>query len=240
MRRVGTAVADPPAHEASAVGEAVSTASVQTQTKHEVVPEKRVLDLDWNEEDDNFDLDTTKDGYLDYSEYRASEDVNTATDSPLQVEFQFREASIRQRFVAGVVDVSLVLFACVPFAALIELNNVDLLDARVQMIMASVIALVHFLYTSLLLAIGGQTVGMMMTGIIAVDCENMDLPTFWGALRRSFGFVLSALPLFVGYFWPLIDRQHRSLSDIISGTSLKSAFEEYPSARVPWLYRPVG
>ncbi len=184
--------------------------------------------LDWVHDD-------SRDGEAPWSNVECTSEVEDRNK-----EFLFSSATLKQRVMAGLTDVAVIGFSCIPFIALMELNDVDLLDRQVQLIIGSVAMLVYFLYTFLLLAVAGRTVGMMAVNVIAVDQQSKNLLSLKQGFLRALGFLVGALPFFLGHLWPLVDREQRSLSDIISGTSIASAFEEYPQGRVPWLYRHTG
>ena len=63
----------------------------------------------------------------------------------------------------------------------------------------------------------GQSVGQMAVRIMVTDRDGYHL-TVWQALRRTFLWPLSALPLGIGFLMMLFDREPRSLHDMLSGT----------------------
>jgi uncharacterized RDD family membrane protein YckC len=63
----------------------------------------------------------------------------------------------------------------------------------------------------------GQTPGKMLLGIKVVSLDGSSL-TFWQALRRFVCYFLSALALYVGYLWVLVDNRRQGWHDKLSGT----------------------
>jgi Predicted membrane protein/domain len=63
----------------------------------------------------------------------------------------------------------------------------------------------------------GQSVGQMAVRIMVTDRDGYHL-TVWQALRRTFLWPLSALPLGIGFLTMLFDRESRTLHDMLSGT----------------------
>ncbi|MCK5876871.1 MAG: RDD family protein [Candidatus Marithrix sp.] len=60
-------------------------------------------------------------------------------------------------------------------------------------------------------------------GKLLVDCEIVDAKTgkpitFKQSILRCIGYLISALPFFLGFFWVLVDKQHQTLHDKIAGT----------------------
>ena len=66
----------------------------------------------------------------------------------------------------------------------------------------------------------GQTPGMKMHGLVAVsrDGEMLDPAT---ACLRGLGYFISIAPLMLGFVWALIDPEHLTWADKVSGTYLK-------------------
>ncbi len=63
----------------------------------------------------------------------------------------------------------------------------------------------------------GQSIGQMAVRIMVTDRDGYHL-TVWQALRRTFLWPLSALPLGIGFLPMLFDRESRTLHDMLSGT----------------------
>ncbi|MDI6753477.1 MAG: RDD family protein [Thermodesulfobacteriota bacterium] len=72
-------------------------------------------------------------------------------------------------------------------------------------------------YFSFFHAAWGQTIGKMIFGLRVVKTNGQSL-TFSRALARSIAYILSALPIFLGFFWVGFTRSKRSLHDRIVGT----------------------
>ena len=65
--------------------------------------------------------------------------------------------------------------------------------------------------------LAGQTPGKLLLGIRIVGLDS-DRITFWQALRRYVGYYLSALALYAGYWWVLIDNRRQGWHDKLAGT----------------------
>lgn len=66
-------------------------------------------------------------------------------------------------------------------------------------------------------ALFGQTPGMMLLGLRIVRTSGRKM-TFGHALLRYIGCLLSALPLFLGFLWILVDARRQGWHDKLSGT----------------------
>jgi uncharacterized RDD family membrane protein YckC len=80
--------------------------------------------------------------------------------------------------------------------------------------MAAVLGIVYF---SFFHAAWGQTVGKMMFRVRVVQ-KNGQAVTFPQALLRTFAYIVSAIPLFLGFIWAGFTSTKRSWHDLISGT----------------------
>jgi len=63
----------------------------------------------------------------------------------------------------------------------------------------------------------GQTIGKMIFGLRVVRPDGQPL-TYSRALLRTFGYFVSALPLFLGFLWVAFSRGKRSWHDVLSDT----------------------
>jgi uncharacterized RDD family membrane protein YckC len=66
----------------------------------------------------------------------------------------------------------------------------------------------------------GQTMGMKARGLIAVNRngEPLSAPQ---AILRGFGYLISIFPLMLGFLWAVIDAEHLTWADKVSGTYVK-------------------
>lgn len=70
----------------------------------------------------------------------------------------------------------------------------------------------------------GQTPGKMLLGLRIVSLDGSGL-TFWQALRRYIGYFLSALALYAGYWWVLLDNRRQGWHDKLAGTIVVYAWD---------------
>lgn len=150
-------------------------------------------------------------------------------------------AGFFRRLYAGLVDVGIIAFACLPFVSCVELAQGNLTDWRVLALLGIAAALVGVIYLSLLLTMGGRTVGMAAAGLLVLDARTMDLPSFFQVVLRMVGLLLGIAPFGIGLLWAVIDRERRTFSDLLSRTVVRRVSEslyESQQIRAPWLYRP--
>ncbi|HID52870.1 MAG TPA: RDD family protein [Anaerolineae bacterium] len=81
----------------------------------------------------------------------------------------------------------------------------------------------------------GQTVGKRILGLKVTSLDG-SLPTFKQALVRYAGYWLSAIPLFTGFLWVLVDDERRGWHDKISYTCVIYSWD---ARRGPWLQQKL-
>ena len=79
--------------------------------------------------------------------------------------------------------------------------------------------LVGMVYTTFLWVVAGKTIGKAVMGIRVIGPKGARL-TIGRALKRYIGYWISAIPLFMGYFWVLVNDERHSWHDSLAGTSV--------------------
>ncbi len=145
----------------------------------------------------------------------------TVSDDALPFqEFYDDRAPAAARLFAGFVDLMVVAFASSPFAAVIELTNLNWADERVLVSMGAIILLVMFLYLTSSTALAGRTWGMSLLSLRAVDVDTGLSPTTRQSVARAIAYMLSLATLGLGILYSLIDAEGRTVHDHISGTAV--------------------
>ena len=76
----------------------------------------------------------------------------------------------------------------------------------------------------------GQTVGMILLGLRVVTLEGRRL-TVWRAIIRFIGYIIAALPFFLGFAWILVDNRRQGWHDKIAGTYVAYVWAAKPDER---------
>jgi len=76
----------------------------------------------------------------------------------------------------------------------------------------------------------GQTLGMMLLGLRVVTVEGRRL-TVWRAILRFLGYMIAALPFFLGFAWILVDNRRQGWHDKIAGTYVAYIWAAKPDER---------
>jgi uncharacterized RDD family membrane protein YckC len=105
----------------------------------------------------------------------------------------------------------------------------------VQVVAAAFAWLFTVLYTTVLHALGGQTVGKMAVGIRVVGIDGELLPV-GAAFLRYLAYFVSSLPLGLGFVMAGLRRDKRALHDLIAG----SRVERLPARALRRAPTPAG
>lgn len=143
-------------------------------------------------------------------------------------------ASLSERRLAGVLDTAFLLFTFGGILALFralggrfELTRID------AAIAVATLGLFYAQYFTLFTVFGGSTPGMMLRNLRVVSFDG-DTPSPRQMLWRSFGYLISAGTLMLGYLWALWDEDHLCWQDRISQTYLTPmALAGQPSSATP-------
>ncbi len=66
----------------------------------------------------------------------------------------------------------------------------------------------------------GGTPGKLILGLRIVDNQTGKRASFWRHLGRYVSYMLSSIPVFLGYYWVLVDKDKRAWHDHLSGTAV--------------------
>ncbi|HEY2381053.1 MAG TPA: RDD family protein [Terriglobia bacterium] len=149
-------------------------------------------------------------------------DFEEAEHSPGFTFPEYQRDVILPRIAAGVIDLALVGAVYMLFIAvtIFEMPDNFTPDKRVLGIyVLSYFALVA-VYFFLFMLSGSQTPGMKHQGLIVVNNEEQPLDAEQ-ACMRGFGYLISILPVLLGFLWMLIDPEHLTWADKVSGTYVK-------------------
>ena len=159
---------------------------------------------------------------IDISQDQPGLDFDEAELSPPFTFPEYQRGLISARFLADATDLGIILLAYVPFVLLtyMQMPSGVSLDRRVIGIYGVGFLLLTGVYFLLFMLSASQTPGMKTRQLIAVSREGAPLePTT--ACMRGLGYLISLVPLMLGFLWAVIDPEHLTWADKVSGTFLK-------------------
>jgi uncharacterized RDD family membrane protein YckC len=135
---------------------------------------------------------------------------------------EYQREMIVSRIVAGLMDFAIIgaiylIFLLVTFSELPGSFSFDKRLAGIYGICFFTLAVIYFL---LFMLSASQTPGMKWRRLIVVtrDGELLD-PRH--ACLRGFGYLISTLPVLLGFIWILVDPEHLTWADKVSSTYVK-------------------
>ncbi|MDH3372866.1 MAG: RDD family protein [Gammaproteobacteria bacterium] len=130
-------------------------------------------------------------------------------------------SGLLRRFGAILYDSLLVLallfLTTIPFVAV---RGGEPVEAGDNLLYQLSIVLVVFLFFTGFWSRSGRTLGMQSWGL-RIETPDGDIPTFMAASIRFVVAILSWLPLGLGFFWQLWDKDSLTWHDRLSGTRLR-------------------
>ena len=110
------------------------------------------------------------------------------------------------------------------FGGLVGTDTVDV----AAVILATLLSIsVYIGYPLLFWTLTGQTPGMMLLGLRVVTTDGRYL-SLGRAIRRLIGYVVAALPVYLGFLWILIDDRRQGWHDKIAGTCVVYSWHAHP------------
>jgi uncharacterized RDD family membrane protein YckC len=131
-------------------------------------------------------------------------------------------AGFVSRSVAMVIDLAIVLVLTLGGTSVAQLVGTLLpkwiwFVAALPVVLGVVVSFVPLAYFFLTVAVAGRTAGKAVMGleVVAADGTRLSAPR---ALIRAVAYLVSVIPLFVGFLWVLVDRDRRAWHDHIAGS----------------------
>jgi uncharacterized RDD family membrane protein YckC len=159
---------------------------------------------------------------ISIEEYQPALDFEEAEHSPPFTFPEYQRGLILPRFSAGLVDFVVVAVVYLLFMAAtgLEMPENFTFDRRVLGIYAVCYFAFVAVYFFLFMLSASQTPGMKFQGLIVISKEDQTLDPRQACLR-GLGYLISILPVLLGFVWMLIDPEHLTWADKVSGTYIK-------------------
>ena len=181
---------------------------------------KRVERLEINIEQPSFDFHASdnhadKHGAKHDARDGSPEEAVSLYDSPAH-----SVASLVERRRAGALDVAFLLCAYAAFLTLFRAFGGRITFTRVDaLVQLATLGLLYAQYVALFTYFAGATPGMTLRGLRVVSLDGLE-PSPRQLLWRSFGYLVSAGTMMLGFVWALWDEDQLSWHDRISQTCI--------------------
>ena len=161
---------------------------------------------------------------ISIQEYQPQLDFEEAEHSLPFTFPEYQRAMLAPRILAGLSDFGIVavIYSVFIAATFLEMPEIALLDRRALGVYGAGFLLLVATYFFLFMLSASQTPGMKHRGLTVVTREDSPLDPK-RACMRGFGYLISILPLMLGFVWALIDPEHVTWADKVSGTYVKKA-----------------
>lgn len=159
---------------------------------------------------------------ISIQEYQPEFDFEEAEHSLPFTFPEYQREMLFPRITAGATDFGIVaLIYCVFIVAtFLEMPDAVSLDRRVLGIYGGGFFVLVTIYFFLFMLSASQTPGMKRQNLTVVTKEGLPLDPRRACIR-GFGYLISILPVMLGLLWALIDPEHLTWADKVSGTYIK-------------------
>jgi uncharacterized RDD family membrane protein YckC len=158
---------------------------------------------------------------IDISQHQSKIDFEEAELSPPFTFPEYQRSLLVSRFVADAIDFAIVAGMYLFFVVLtyLQMPNPSL-DKRTGGPYIAGLLILFGVYFLIFMLTTSQTPGMKIKGLTVVTREGLPLDPRSASLR-GFGYLISIAPLMLGFIWAVVDPEHLTWADKVSGTFLK-------------------
>jgi uncharacterized RDD family membrane protein YckC len=159
---------------------------------------------------------------IDITQDQPELDFDEAALSPPFTFPEYQRSLLSERYMADAIDVGIVavVYSLFIVTTYLQMPGGILFDRRLAGIYTAGFLLLMGVYFLLFMLSASQTPGMKARQLIAVSREGDSLEPK-SACMRGFGYFISIVPVMLGFVWALIDPEHLTWADKVSGTYLK-------------------
>jgi len=158
---------------------------------------------------------------IDIAQHQATINFDEAELSPPFTFPEYQKELLIPRFAADIIDFAIVTGIYILFVVLTYLQMPEpYLDKKIGCIYISGLLILFGVYFLLFMMTTSQTPGMKIKRLVAVTREGAALDPRSASLR-GLGYFISIAPLMLGFIWALVDPEHLTWADKVSGTFLK-------------------
>ncbi|WOG28179.1 RDD family protein [Endozoicomonas sp. 8E] len=132
----------------------------------------------------------------------------------------FEYAGFLDRFWATLIDTLVLIIITLPLAMLIDGNQMTIKDSK--QLLDPVDIMINWLFPAMAVVLfwhfKSATPGKMLIAMKVVDEKTGLAPSLFQSIIRYLAYFISILPLFLGFFWIVVDKKKQGWHDKIAGT----------------------
>jgi uncharacterized RDD family membrane protein YckC len=148
-------------------------------------------------------------------------------------------AGFISRLIAFSIDIAIIVVVLIfagwllnTMSTIFQLGILESISTSFQIWVTSLIVLLFSAgYYIFFWTLVGQTPGKLLLGLRVVSRSGRPI-TFWQALRRFVGYFISAIAIYIGYLWILIDNRRQGWHDKLAGTYVVYNWNAHPGSFV--------
>ena len=158
---------------------------------------------------------------IDIAQHQSKINFDEAELSPPFTFPEYQRELLFTRFAAEAIDIAIVGGVYLLFVGVTYYQMPDpVMDKRIAGVYLAGLLVLIGVYFLLFMMSTSQTPGMKLKHLEAVTREGLPLDPR-SACMRGFGYFISIVPLLLGFVWALLDPEHLTWADKVSGTFLK-------------------
>jgi len=158
---------------------------------------------------------------IDIAQHQSTIDFDEAELSPPFTFPEYQKELLVRRFAADVIDIAIVAAVYLIFVGVTYFQMPEPgIDRRTGGIYIAGLLVLTGVYFLLFMMSTSQTPGMKLKRLVVVTRDGNALDSR-SACLRGFGYFISIAPLMLGFVWALVDPEHLTWADKVSGTFLK-------------------
>jgi uncharacterized RDD family membrane protein YckC len=158
---------------------------------------------------------------IDIAQHQSTLDFDEAELSPTFTFPEYQRDILSRRYAADIIDFAIVTAIYAIFVAVTYFQMPEpSMDKRTGGIYLAGLLVLVGVYFLLFMMSTSQTPGMKLKHLMAVTREGTALDPR-SACMRGFGYFISIAPMLLGFVWALVDPEHLTWADKVSGTFLK-------------------
>ncbi|WP_422136281.1 RDD family protein [Endozoicomonas sp. ALD040] len=132
----------------------------------------------------------------------------------------FEYAGFLDRFWATLIDTLVLIIITLPLAMMIDGNQMTMKDSK--QLLDPVDIMINWLFPAMAVVLfwhyKSATPGKMLITMKVVDEKTGLAPSLSQSIIRYLAYFISILPLFLGFFWIVVDKKRQGWHDKIAGT----------------------
>jgi uncharacterized RDD family membrane protein YckC len=141
-------------------------------------------------------------------------------ETKIHIEDPTNRAPAFRRIIGGLVDLFVLALLCSPFVAGVMWMEADWRDPKVIVLAVATAVIVNFLYSTIMTALTGRTLGMRLLQLRVIDARTGLIPTGKQSAGRALLYLASFASAGIALMYALVDSEKRTAHDRFTQTAV--------------------